>query len=249
VIPKKQETGINGAVRIPVYLGPLIIPSLNEEPGAANNAQRAQSLLGDILNDRNDPMGLVNRRYKEVTDPSVEPVVSPDHPVITTHVIRPLREAKCCYVLGMPVACIAQAGLVGEMVALWRFRMLEPKLDGRVLDGELQKLLLEREFDKLGQEERVRILRALEVLDEEMIHAFGKLRALRRQYLHFMIDPAGQDVDADARMAYQLACKLVAKTLDVKYATGALLLPPRVMQFIRDIVNTTKPSASAPPDG
>jgi hypothetical protein len=49
----------------------------------------------------------------------------------------------------MPVACIAQAGLVGEMVALWRFRMLQSTIDDRPFSEELQKLILGREFDKL----------------------------------------------------------------------------------------------------
>ena len=243
---------MNGAVSIPMYLRPLVISALDEQLGPSTSLKApelAQSLLGDILDDRQDPVSVARRRYADVTNPSLEPVVSPDHPVIMTHVIRPLQEAKRCYVLGMPVACIAQAGLVGEMVALWRFRMLEPKLDGRLLDGELQKLLLGREFDKLGQEDRVRVLRGLDVLDAEMIGAFGELRGLRRQYLHFMIDPAERDVDSDARKAYQLACKLVAKTLDVKFATGAFVLPPRVMRFIKDIVNTEKPVASSLPDG
>jgi hypothetical protein len=71
-----------------------------------------------------------------------------------------LLEAKQCYILRMPVACIAQAGLVGEMVALWRFRMLQPTIDGRPSSEDLQKLILGREFDKLGQEERVRVRRA-----------------------------------------------------------------------------------------
>jgi Domain of unknown function (DUF5615) len=60
------------------------------------------------------------------------------------HIVRPLLEAKQCYILRMPVACIAQAGLVGDMVALWRFRMLQSTIDGRAFTEELQKLILGR---------------------------------------------------------------------------------------------------------
>jgi hypothetical protein len=183
---------------------PLSIMALSEqlpvnvshEPGDV-----ALMLLGDCLDDREKPLDAARRRYGEITDERAEPFMVPSHDSIMRHVIRPLIEAKHCYVLGMPVACIAQAGLVGEMVALWRFRMLEPKIDGKAFDEELQKLLMGREFDKLGQEERVRVVRALDSPDEATIQAFGSLRSLRRQYLHFMIDTE-RDTDRDARQAY-----------------------------------------------
>ena len=89
----------------------------------------------------------------------------------------------------------------------------------------------------------------MEILDSELISAFGELRGLRRPYLHFMIDPAERDVDSDACRAYQLACKLVTKTLDVKFATGAVVLPPKVMRFIQSIVKTNGETMSCSDDG
>ena len=192
-------------------------------------------LLSELVRDHEDPLAVVRSRYRQVTNEETEPLIVPDHDSIMRHVIRPLREAKQCYVLRMPVACIAQAGLVGEMVALWRFRMLQPKLDGRPLTEELQKLLLGREFDKLGQEERVRVLRALEHVDDDVIAAFGELRAVRRKYLHFMVDLA-TDIDADARRALQYAALLVVRTLGATFNDGAMVLPARVSRYIADII-------------
>lgn len=122
------------------------------------------------------------------------------------------------------------------MVALWRFRMLRPQLDGRPLDRDLQRLLLGREFNKLGQEERVRVLRALDDLDGDLISAFGELRSLRRRYLHFMVDAEAINIDNDARKALGYADLLVVKTLNVSYDNGRLVLPERVSQYIKDIV-------------
>jgi hypothetical protein len=92
---------------------------------------------------------------------------------------------------------------VGEMVALRRLRMLNSTVDGRPFSEELQKLILGREFDRLGQEEGVRVLRGLEEIDD-VVTAFGELRALRRKYLHFRVDKS-VDIDADARWALQYA--------------------------------------------
>lgn len=219
----------------PMSLSPLDVDdggpdSMSLEPGAF-----ALALLSDLLQDHKAPLERLRSRYRQVTDESHEPIVVPHHGVIMRHVIRPLREAKQCYVLGMPVACIAQAGLVGEMVALWRFRMLSPQLDGRPLNADLQRLLLGREFDKLGQEERVRVLRALDILDEDLVSAFGELRSLRRRYLHFMVD-AEANVDGDARRALDYANLLVVKTLNVSFESGRLVLPDRISQYIKDII-------------
>ena len=232
---------------MPVFLRPLAIGALEEElpvnvshePGDV-----ALMLLGDLVKNNNDPLDIARCRYKEITDESQEPVIVPMHNVIMNHVIRPLKEAKQCYVLGMPIACIAQAGLVGEMVALWRFRMLEPTIDGRLFDEVLQKLLMGREFDKMGQECRIRVLRALDTFEEQTVHAFTELRSLRRQYLHFMVDPQ-RDADADARKALQHANALVVKTLALTFNDGRIVLPPKIMRYIRDILNTANPYTPA----
>jgi hypothetical protein len=118
---------MNDDLQLVVYVRPLGISALDEpmpvnvshEPGDV-----ALRLLGEMLEDRDDPLGVARQRYGEVMEKVCNLPLAPMHDIIMRHVIDPLNEAIQCYVLGMPVACIAQAGLVGEMVALWRFRML-----------------------------------------------------------------------------------------------------------------------------
>jgi hypothetical protein len=229
---------MSGVIRLPVYVRPVGISVLNE-PMPANVSREAGDvalrLLGHMIGDRNDPLAAARLRYQEVMQQVSNLPVAPMHDLIMRHVINPLNEAIQCYVLGMPVACIAQAGLVGEMVALWRFRMLEPRLDGRSLDKELQRLIMGREFDRLGQEARVRVLKAVDSLDNEMLHAFGQLRDLRNKYLHYMVD-GQRDLSKDARDAIRHASTLVVKTLNVTVSNGKLVFPPRVMRFIEGIL-------------
>jgi len=227
-------------VDMPVYMRPLAIATL-EEPLPANVSSAAGDValmyLGDLVQKPTDPLATLRERYGEVSNKSELHIV-PLHDAIMRHIVRPLREAKQCYVLGMPVACIAQAGLVGEMVALWRFRMIQPHIDGRPLDKELQQLVLGGEFDKLGQEQRVRVLRDFEPIDEETVQAFGELRSVRRKYLHFMVDEQ-TDIDADTRRALGYANTLVVKTLNVAYENGKLVLPPNVVSYIQDVIGAT----------
>ena len=227
-------------VRMPVFLRPLAIPAVDEllagSPERSAEAVALELLVG-FIGDRTDPVAVVRDRYRQVTDEEKEPIIVPHHESLMRHIVRPLLEAKQCYILRMPVACIAQAGLVGEMVALWRFRMLQSTIDGRPLSEELQKLLLGREFDKLGQEERVRVLRGLEDIEEDVAKAFGELRSLRRRYLHFMVDTSG-DVDSDARRALQYAALLVVRTLGATFSEGKLQLPERVARYVSGIMRT-----------
>src|SRR5712692_804642 len=202
---------------------PLGILAL-ERGQAGDEAQTALAVFGYLLAGTENPVQEAVRRYWEASAHCNEPHLVPTHDVIMRQVIRPLVEAKQCYVLGMPVACIAQAGLVGEMVALWRFRMLESG-PGKVPDEKLTEVLKGKEFDKLRQERRVEVLRELEPLDTEMVTAFGELRGIRRQYLHFMVD-AKKNVDRDARCAMKFANHLAMTTLGMTIKDGMMVFPP-----------------------
>lgn len=132
-------------VRMPVFLRPLAIPIIDDL--LADSQQRpaeavALELLVGFVGERDNPVEVVRGRYREITSEEKDPIVVPQHDALMRHIVRPLLEARQCYILRMPVACIAQAGLVGEMVALWRFRMLQPTVDGRALSEGLQRLIL-----------------------------------------------------------------------------------------------------------
>ena len=221
--------------QLPICVSPLSMIPLEEqlptnvshEPGDV-----ALMFLADTLDERVDPLGAMRTKYVSVSGENRELQLVPMHGAIINHVVRPLREAKLCYVLGMPIACIAQAGLVGEMVAIWRFQMLRPGIDSRLQEDSLNKIMKNRSFDELGQERRVDVLKRVDQLDDETKQAFGELRSVRRQYLHFMVDDP-RNVDDDAKRALRHANTLVAKTLDASVRDGMLLFPPKVMSYIK----------------
>lgn len=229
---------------LPIWMRPLNVTMLEQdlpvnvshEPGDV-----ALRLLGEILNSES-PLDVAKSRYRESTSSSEEPLCVPCHPTIINQILRPLIEAKHCYILGMPVACIAQAGLVGEMVAIWRFRMQSEILKPEDVDEDVREALQGDAFDRMGQEGRVKVLRKVESLDELTVQAFGELRGVRRRYLHFMLDEK-LNPDKDARMALKWANVLIVKTLNVKGdSEGRLVLPDNVRRFIKDIIVTPPPS-------
>jgi hypothetical protein len=215
---------------------PLAMPLLLPEDELASDAPReVNALLSSFVAQcvgKTDVMASLRERYLAISREAEEPFVLPLFQHVMDDITRPLLEAKRCYVLGMPVSCIAQSGVVGEMVALWRFEMLEPTIAGRELSDEVQKLLLGRTFDKLGQDRRVQVLRAVEHLDDAMIESFGQLRGIRRKYLHFRLEDE-KHVDADARRAYGHACTLVSGTLGLTVdADGQSFLPHLVHAWL-----------------
>ncbi|MGK7346398.1 MAG: hypothetical protein ACNS63_11395 [Candidatus Nitrospinota bacterium M3_3B_026] len=179
----------------------------------------------------------LHKRYSKCS-PAIGLVpFAPDHPTIIDHIINPLLEAMKCYILNLPVACIALSGLVGEMVAIWRFQMLKPTRDDRVLDERLQKLLFGQSFDKLGQERRIEVLFAYGDIDKEIKGKFNELRSIRRKYLHFMESAAIENADKDALKTFKLACLLVNKAFNItKDENGDVILPPRLHEFLVDIL-------------
>ena len=226
-----------------VMMRPLSISMLESTLPANvshNPGDVALRLLGDLLQASENPLDAARARYREASDGCDEPVFVPMHSTIMEHVVRPLVEAKQCYILGMPVACIAQAGLVGEMVALWRLRMLAGVVNIEELDEDVRDAFKEGEFDRLGQERRVKVLKKIDSLDDATVQAFGELRSVRRRYLHFMIEK-NPNADRDARNALAWANVLVAKTLDLKFDEGRIVLPETVRRFIQEMFQTPPP--------
>lgn len=81
----------------------------------------------------------------------------------------------------------------------------------------------------------------LEEVEPEVVTAFGELRALRRRYLHFMVDGSAADIDGDARRALQYATRLVVRTLGVTFSDGKLVLPDRVARYVAEIMRADAP--------
>ncbi len=227
-------------------LRPLLIPALEHEfPGFALEQESpgdekevaVQFLRSCVEAPEKEPVVEVMReRCAECSAQCTQPVIVPNHPFVMQHIVRPLLDAKRCYVLKMPVACIAQAGFVGEMLAVWRHQMVAFRIGSTPVDERQQSLLYGRDFMRLSQNRRIQVLDALGNLDSELRSSFNTLRRVRNKYLHYMIDPTEQDVDADAREAMRCACDLLNRTLRMEIRKGAVSFAPTVMRFIKDII-------------
>lgn len=218
-------------------LQPLSIPLLDSKlggklPGKAEEEGFSLNFAKSIVGKSEGSIKEMFERYKQVSCIKHEPFFTPNHEKFMQTIMKPLIEAKWSYIVNMPVSCIAMSGLVGEMVAVWRFEMLKPKMGGKDLDPSIQKLLFGKKFEKLDQWKRVEVLQAFGDIDEELKDIFTTLRKIRNQYLHFaFID--NKKLDNDACSAYRCGCELVTKTLSIKPQNGVLILPDKVMSYFK----------------
>ena len=182
-----------------------------------------------------DPIKTLQKRYKDFSNNVEETLLSPEHPDIIKNFIRPLLEAKQCYILKMPIASISLSGFVGEMVANWRWEMLDPKIKSQTLDKKTQELLSGRKFENLEQAKKIKVLKTLEHLDKETANSFNRLKDIRNNNLHIKTKPP-KGLDKDAQEAYKHGCFLFSKTLNIQCVEGRLFLPQKVSKYINEII-------------
>ena len=134
--------------------------------------------------------------------------------------------------LGNNLAVIALCGLVAEMVALLMWKLAEAQLNGHKMRESDEKALFGRSFEQLGQERRVEILNRYGIISSEHTHHFGKIRASRRQYLHFW-SHGHVDIEKDAVACFNAAAHLVIDTIGQDIKEGKILLNPKLLQYLK----------------
>ena len=145
----------------------------------------------------------------------------------------PLRHAKGSYALGNHLGCIAMCGMVGEMVVILLWEISKASLQQAQLDEAAQKALFGNTFERLGQERRVQVLRAFDLVDDQTKQAFDRLRSIRKRYLHFF-SHEHTNVVGDSRQAYADALGIVEVVLGQSLQNGAISLRPDLMAYLTE---------------
>ncbi len=158
--------------------------------------------------------------------------VAPAERRLLERLILPLRHAKGSFMLGNHLGTVSLCGMVGEMAAILLFEISEVRFNGSFPSAEHQKAMFGSTFEKLGQERRVAILRASNLVDDAMKKAFDDIRALRRKYLHlWSADHAS--LEKDAIECFRAAAFVVAKVLGVSFDDGKIVLRPQILVYLR----------------
>ena len=212
------------------WINPLKCPEIDFSPDG--EVPTAEQLFDYVCAPELGRAAFVSR-YREVA--SIDTLfLAPNERRILEKLVWPLRNAKGSYALGNYLGCIALCGMVGEMVAVLVWDISKVSLQNRPMDESAQKNLLGATFEKLGQERRTRVLRALGLITEEVADVFDGLRGIRNKYLHVFSQPHGELAD-HAKVAYKHASKLVETIIGAKVSeNGTAVLREDLAKYLTE---------------
>jgi len=170
-------------------------------------------------------------RYKEISIENPRLNVVPAEDRILEKLIWPLRHAKASFVTGNHLGTISLCGMVAEMVAILYFDISDVKMGDKKLNKELQKQIFGSSFEKLGQDRRVKILKAFKIINQQTAQRFDTIRIIRKRYLHLW----SQDHDrlsVDAIESFKAAASIVAELIGQDFISGKIKLNPKIVSYL-----------------
>jgi hypothetical protein len=173
----------------------------------------------------------VLERYVEISSKESYTAIFPHTDKLFERFLVPFKAAKRTYCLGEYLACIELAAHLGEMLALLLWQITPLSLNGKPVDAQMEKSIWGSEFEKMGQEKRINLLKVLGAIsnDEEQLLDF--LRAIRRKYFHFW-NTSTERIREDALESFLKLATLVQLVLRIEYNNGAVKLNPLLDAYL-----------------
>lgn len=175
---------------------------------------------------------LINR-YREISKEPKRLFAAPAEERILTKLVWPLRHAKACYMLGNYLGTISLCGMVAEMVVILIFEISNISINSKPLDKVAEVGLFGSRFEKLGQERRVAVLRAYNLIDDDLKSHFDKIREKRRQYLHLYSQDHDQ-LAPDAIEVFNATVTIVVNVIGQDIRDGKIILKPALLKYLEE---------------
>jgi hypothetical protein len=238
---------MDGGVTVPVFVNPLAFleaePPWNRLPDSRPDldAVVAYACASGVPSDIESLLG----RYLEISKEKKRLFAAPADETILEKLFWPLRHAKASYMFGNYLGTISLCGMVAEMVAILLFEMHRIEINGKPITEKGQEDLFGTRFENLGQDRRVRVLKAYGLIDHEMASQFDTIRIKRRRYLHFL-SQSHQQLAADAVEVFLATASIVAGVIGQDIEDGKLRLNPALMAYLVRKGVVTAPGATDP---
>jgi hypothetical protein len=172
------------------------------------------------------------KRYKELMSVLENIIVaSPADELFLQKFIKPAQYAIKSYVLGNYLGSIAICGMVAEMSAILIYSMADKNIRDRKFTTEDERNIYGREYEKLGQERRVDILKALGFVDDATFGSFEAIRKSRNRYLHYLSqDHSG--IENDAKESLIAATRILHFIIQPSIVPNGLALNPALVKYL-----------------
>jgi hypothetical protein len=220
-----------GECRAPVSVNPFTLIFERDEP-----TRHPDILLSRLCTFRGLPGTSIVRIasiHEEVEKLVSEPPIVPhDSGELSAKIVVPLQSAKVTLVLGHFLATVALCGVACEMLAVLLLQGIDLRIGGRQVCEERQKALFGSTFKRLHQDRRIRLLHALDVLDEQSRQAFEVVRELRNKYIHLNFDE-NNEAKGDAMNAYVSSVVLLNRLISAAFTHGKMEINPTLFAHLK----------------
>jgi len=173
----------------------------------------------------------VLERYVEVSGQESYTAIFPHTDKLFDRFLVPFKSSKRMYCLGEYLACIELSAHLGEMLALLVWQITPVTLNGRSVDVAMEKSIWGSEFERMGQEKRIDLLKTLGAVTDSDAQLLDYLRATRRKYFHFW-STGTERIKDDALRCFLDVATLVRNVLKIEYDNGTVKLNPLLETYL-----------------
>lgn len=152
----------------------------DEEP--SDLEERADRVTQFLKNRLKYLRGWMITNYAEISTPELTKFSSYSTKILQEKIFQPLRDAKISYCYKQYIGTIAICGLVAEMLTLLAWKTSAIKEEAIYNTNE--EKIFGKDFEKLDQKVRIRILKAFKIITEPQETLFNKIKDKRNDYLH-----------------------------------------------------------------
>jgi hypothetical protein len=150
---------------------------------------------------------------------------------ILTKLTWPIRNAIISYLLGNFLGTIAQCGMVAEMTTILIFEIAEKSIGNEPMNEAQQIKIFGTQFEKLGQERRIGVLKAFKLIDDNVERLFNSIKNTRRQYLHFY-SKSHDKLPDDANLIIRNTLEILSIVIGQGIQDGRLIINPSLIKKI-----------------
>lgn len=134
--------------------------------------------------------------------------------------------------IGNFLSTISMCGFVAEMITVFLYETSNITINQEKV-SKVEKKLFGRDFEKLGQERRLDILRSFSVIDEKTYEKFNDVRLSRNKYLH-RFSEEHQQIAPDASEMFHKTLELFLFVFGQKIIDGKVHYGPNVVRYLKE---------------
>ena len=151
---------------------------------------------------------------------------------INTKLIQPLRHAAGSFMLGNYLDTIAMCGFVTEMITNFLYEISDIKINEQKISS-VEKQLFGRNYEKLGQDRRLQILKGFSIIDDTTHEKFEKTRQLRAKYLHGFSKDHKQ-IAPEAKEIFNSTLDLLILIFGQHIKDGKIYYNPNIIKYLKE---------------